>query len=141
MITRIYTKDYVVLDYDSSIPCVVATNLKFVLPEEFKSFLNFGLDFIIEEHAKTTERILWLADVKLSPVFDADVIQWIAGDWTPRMLAAGVSHFAFVLPDSEWAMGGVNDFSDESAKKGLTIANFAEVEAAKKWYSELTEHV
>jgi hypothetical protein len=40
MITRIYEKEYVILDYDPSVPCLVSTNLKFMLLEEFKSLLD-----------------------------------------------------------------------------------------------------
>jgi hypothetical protein len=53
MITRIYEKEYVTIDYDPSVPCLVATTLKFMLLEEFKSYLDFALDFMKERKKET----------------------------------------------------------------------------------------
>jgi hypothetical protein len=138
MITRIYAKDYVVLDYDPSVPCVVASYSKFMLMDEFKEHLEFALEFM-KEKAQETGRIMWLPDVTLYPVFAPDQAKWAIEDWTPRALAANIRYVAFVLPGNEWTMGGIEDYNDGGVAKGMTTANFKDVESAKKWFRELQQ--
>ena len=136
MIARIYTKDYVVLDYDSSVPCVIATYTKFMFMDEFKEHLEFALAFM-KEKALKTGRMMWIPDKTSYPVCAEDQTKWVVEDWTPRALAANIRYVAFVLPASEWALGGIEDYREGGTKKGMTTANFKDVESAKQWFKEL----
>ena len=141
MITRIYEREYVTLDYDSSVPCVVATPLKFMMPEEFKSHLNFGLDFIIK--IKDTRKMLWLADITLDGTLDEEGLKWVIEDWTPRAIAAGIKHMGVVIPENEWTKIAAEEYSESvkstKEKEGLTTAYFKDVESAKNWFREISK--
>lgn len=141
MITRIYSKDFVEIDYDPSVPCLISTNLKFMLSDEFRSHLDFALVFMEEKIKETGRRMMWLVDTRLSPVFQDEDVQWATQDWTPRALAAGVTHVAFILSRSEWALMGVDAYNDQGSKAGMKVAYFADIDSAKDWFTELAERV
>lgn len=136
MITRIYSKDFVAIDYDPSVPCLVSTNLKFMLSDEFRSHLEFALGYMKEKVTETGTNMMWLVDTRLSPVFQEEDVQWATQDWTPRALAGGVTHVAFILSQSEWAVMGVDKYNDEGTKAGMKVACFADIEPAKDWFHE-----
>ncbi|HEY9047516.1 MAG TPA: hypothetical protein VIN08_16535 [Ohtaekwangia sp.] len=136
MITRIYTTKQAVLDYDSSVHCVVFTCMDFMLPEEFKTILNVGLDFI-RGKINETGVMFWISDATLSPVFNEEDTKWGIEDWTPRALAAGLRHVAFILPVEELAVIGIDEYK-EHGSHGMTVAYFKDVASAKKWFKELT---
>jgi hypothetical protein len=88
MITRIYEKEYVTLDYDSSVPCVISTSLKFMMLEEFKSQLNFGLEFM-KEKIKETGRMMWLPDTTLAGPLMTKVLNTLLKTGRPAPLLQG----------------------------------------------------
>lgn len=137
MITRIYEREYVTLDYDPSVPCIVATHLKFMLVEEFKSHLDFALDFM-KGKIKETGRMLFLADTTLSPAADTEAVKWTAEDWTPRALEAGIKHVAFVLPENEWSKMSVDEYTEAGKKNGMDITYFQDLESAKNWFRDMS---
>lgn len=141
MITRIYSKDFVEIDYDSSVPCLIATNLKFMLSNEFRSHLEFALVFMEEKINETGKRMMWLVDTRLSPVFVDEDTSWTAEDWTPRALAAGVTHVAFILTQNEWALMSIDAYNEQGSKAGMKVAYFADIDSAKKWFSESADKV
>jgi hypothetical protein len=140
MITRIYEKEYVTLDYDSSVPCVISTSLKFMMLGEFKSQLNFGLDFM-KEKIKETGKMMWLPDTTLAGAVDYEGHKWAIEDWTPRAIAAGIKHIGFVTSESEWTNMAIDEYSKSvkasGEKEGMTIAFFKDVESAKNWFGDM----
>jgi hypothetical protein len=141
MITRIYEKEYATLDYDPSVPCVIATTLKFMMLEEFKLHLDFGLEFM-KEKIKETGKMMWLPDTTLAGAFDDEGIKWVIKDWTPRALAAGIKHMGFVISESEWTNMATEEYSESvkgnGEKEGMTTAFFKDVESAKKWFRDMS---
>ncbi|HEY9047513.1 MAG TPA: hypothetical protein VIN08_16520 [Ohtaekwangia sp.] len=136
MITRIYTREYVVLDYDSSVPCVIATRLEFIAIQEFEDYLNFGLDFM-KEKIKETGRMLWLVDLRFSSITHPDSVQWLIESWNPRAFEAGIKHIALVVPDEEWVKVPAEEYCEETEKKqGITTVCFKDVESARRWFME-----
>jgi hypothetical protein len=135
-----FETDFITLEYDAAVPCVIATPLRFMTHDEYKIHLNVGLD-IMREKIKETGRMMWLPDTRWSPVFADEDTAWAIADWTPRALAAGIRHVGFVLPDSDWARVGVQDYGDGSKgdeeKPGMTVAYFKTVDAAKDWFRNL----
>jgi hypothetical protein len=138
MTTRIYTSEQAVLDYDSSVPCITLTFLKFQLEEEFRKVLNIGHDFL-KDKIKETGKMLWMSDTSLSPVFNENDPKWAAEDWTPRVLKAGLRHVTFVVPSDELAKIAVDEYKEFGSKEGMIIAYFKDVESAKNWFKELKQ--
>jgi hypothetical protein len=141
MITRIYEKEYVTLDYDSSVPCVISTSLKFMMLEEFKSQLNFGLEFM-KEKIKETGRMMWLPDTTLAGAVDDESIKYAIEDWTPRAIAAEIKHVGFVISESEWANVATEVYGESvkgsGEKEGMTTSFFRDVETAKNWFRNMS---
>ncbi|WP_160143784.1 hypothetical protein [Chryseolinea soli] len=138
MITKVYDREYVTLDYDPSVPCVIATSFKFMTLDEFKLQLNFGLNFM-KQRIRETGRMLWLPDITLASTCDREGVKWVREDWTPRAFEAGIRHMALVASESEWAKMGLNHDTDDAEEKGMgmTTAFFKDVESAKKWFSNM----
>lgn len=129
IITRLHTWEYGTLDYDPSVPCIIATHLGFSTDEEFKDMLNQGLQYAIvkrKEHCK----MAWLADTSL--MSGNAMAEWAAADWNPRALAGGIYHIAFVSPKDIFADMQIRDFLKLGSRK-LESASFADVDSAKEW--------
>lgn len=47
-VIRLHTKENGTLDYDASVPCIIFSPIGFLTDEEFKAFLNLGLQIMIE---------------------------------------------------------------------------------------------
>jgi len=141
MIIRIYEQNFVTLDYDPGIPCVISTSLKFMTRKEFKSQLNFGYNFM-KEKIKETGRIIWIADATLADVLNEDHVKWLIEDWTRYIITIGITHLAFVLPESEFVQMAIDDYRNKakgrSEKEGTNITFFKDVESAKKWFGNTT---
>ncbi len=58
---KLFEEKYGVLEYDSTVPCITASFNGFMSSEQFRSFLNKGLQLLIEKK-KEHDKILWLAD-------------------------------------------------------------------------------
>jgi hypothetical protein len=141
MITRIYEKEYATLDYDPSVPCVIVTMLKFMMHEEFKSHLDFGLEFM-KEKIKETGKMMWLPDTTLAGVLDNEGLKWVIEDWTPRALASGIKHVGFVIAENVWSNMATEEYSERvkafGEKEGMTTALFKDVESAKDWFRNIS---
>ncbi|HEY9004717.1 hypothetical protein [Ohtaekwangia sp.] len=136
MITRIYTGDYVVIDYDLSVPCTMATYFDFMLPAEFKAHMNFALE-IMQEKIRETGRMLWMPDVRLAPARDQETIHWIMEDWNLRAIKAGIRHIAMIVPEELWVVMAIEDYSSKVQADGMTVKYFKDVASAKNWFIEL----
>ncbi|AYB32053.1 hypothetical protein [Chryseolinea soli] len=137
MITRIYDREYLTLDYDPAVPCIIATFLKFMMLEEFKSAQASGLYFV-EKKIKETGRMMWIVDSKLT-LIDDECAKYAVEDWTPRALAVGIKHVAFVISANQWGQIGLDEYAQDTMDKGMTTASFKDVESAKSWLRGQTQ--
>lgn len=77
---KVFEETYGSLEFDPTVPCVVATFVGFMTSEQFRQFLMKGLDLMIEKKDETG-KILWLADTtKYSVQSDKDT-KWVADVW------------------------------------------------------------
>ncbi len=133
-VIRLHTKENGMLDYDASVPCIIFSPIGFLTDEEFKAFLNLGLQIMIEKK-KIHGKMSWLADTSRLGALLSE--EWAAKDWNPRSLAEGIQHVAFVLPRDVFGKMPVDNYlemntENQSSAKMLT-AMFDELEAAKEW--------
>lgn len=126
------------LVYDSSVPCVTATFDGFMTSEQFRDFLNKGLNHLIEKK-KVHDKILWLADTTKHVVQPDKDTQWVADSWNPRAIEGGIRHVAFVLPENVFGGMSVKKYAENSEKKGdsIEVQMFGNVESAKAWFKKL----
>lgn len=129
------------INYDPAVPCLVARYVGFHTIEEFRQFMNKGLELLIEKK-KVHGRIGWLPDIREGDAQADDGLEWVATDWTIRALAAGISHVAFVLPEDDYTIPEMNaETYAETAQaeidgEQMTTRMFKDEASAKAWLRE-----
>jgi hypothetical protein len=126
------------LEYDSTVPCITATFNGFMSSEQFRAFLNKGLDYLIEKK-QSHDKILWLADTRKHVVQPDKDTTWVAESWNPRALKGGIRHVAFVLPENVFGNASVKRYADGNAKQKdqMEVQMFGDLDSAKKWFKNL----
>lgn len=66
-------------------------------------------------------------------VIKQDDQEWIAQDWLPRALAAGLRHTAMVIPKSGLAMMNVDDITASVPDNEIDVRYFTTVGKAREW--------
>ena len=105
-------------------------------PTEFKA-ANDALVQAITEHQSTKV----LGDSRQIKVIQKTDQEWVNHDWFPRILAAGLTRMALVLPNSGLAKMNIDDMVSSVADR-LDVAYFATLDDARKWLAlPATENV
>ena len=135
---KLFEEKYGTLEYDSTVPCITANFNGFMSSEQFRNFLNKGLDHLIEKKQQHP-KILWLADTRKHVVQPDKDTQWVADEWNPRALKGGINHVAFVLPENVFGNASVKRYADNTAKKKdeMEVQMFGDVSSAKQWFKNL----
>jgi hypothetical protein len=135
---KLFEEKYGTLEYDSAVPCVTATFNGFMSSEQFRHFLNKGLDHLIEKR-QIHPRILWLADTRKHVVQPDKDTKWVADEWNPRALKGGIHHVAFVLPENVFGNASVKRYADNTLQKKdeMVVQMFGDLKSAKDWFRNL----
>jgi hypothetical protein len=135
---KLFEEKYGSLEYDSTVPCITATFNGFMSSEQFRAFLNKGLDYLIEKK-QSHDKILWLADTRKHVVQPDKDTSWVAESWNPRALKGGIRHVAFVLPENVFGNASVKRYADGNAKQKdqMEVQMFGDLDSAKKWFKNL----
>jgi hypothetical protein len=136
---KLLEEKYGTLEYDATVPCITASFTGFMNSDQFKSFLNKGLDHLIEKK-KVHGKILWLADTTKHVVQPEKDTNWVAEDWNPRALKAGIRHVAFILPENAFGGVAVKNYASKNEKieqNKMIVEMFQHVDAAKAWFRNL----
>ena len=130
-IVRLHAEEHGTLDYDPSVPCIIATHIGFATDKEFKDFLNLGLEYATEKK-KECANLGWLADTLL---MDGNTsAEWAVSDWNPRVFAEGIHHLAFVSPKDIFADVQIQEYVTlSSPDEKIKTASFEDIESAKQW--------
>ena len=96
-------------------------------PTEFKA-ANDALVQAITEHHSTKV----LGDSRQIKVIQKTDQEWVNRDWFPRILAAGLTRMALVVPQSGLAKMNIDDLVSRVADR-LDVAYFATLDDARKW--------
>jgi hypothetical protein len=135
---KLFEEKYGSLEYDSTVPCITATFNGFMSSEQFRAFLNKGLDYLIEKK-QSHDKILWLADTRKHVVQPDKDTSWVAESWNPRALKGGIRHVAFVLPENVFGNASVKRYADGNAKQKdqMEVQMFGDLDSAKKWFKNI----
>ena len=99
-------------------------------PAEFRS-ANDALVEAIKAHRGS--RLLGdTSKIKAIQQSDQD---WVNGDWFPRVLAAGATRMALVIPASGLAKMNIDDMVSRVADQ-LDVAYFATIDEARSWLAK-----
>jgi len=136
---KLFEEKYGTLEYDSSVPCITASFNGFMSSEQFRSFLNKGLDHLIEKR-QIHDKILWLADTSKHVVQPDKDTKWVSEEWNPRALKGGIRHVAFVLPENVFGNASVKRYAEHNNNKPedqMEIQMFGDINSAKQWFKNL----
>jgi hypothetical protein len=97
------------------------------LPTEFRAANDALVQAITEHHGTKV-----LGDSRQIKVIQKGDQEWVNRDWFPRILAAGLTRMALVLPESGLAKMNIDDMVSRVADR-LDVAYFATLDNARKW--------
>ncbi len=101
--------------------------LGWATPAEFRAANDALVTAIVEHHATKV-----LGDSRLIRVIQQTDQNWINSDWFPRILAAGLTRMALVIPASGLAKMNIDDMVSRVADQ-LDVAYFATLDEARQW--------
>jgi hypothetical protein len=131
MITRLYTVDQAYIDFDPTVPCLIAQVHGYMVSDEFRSYMMKGLELVrlkVKEHGK----LAWIADLTKSDVFNFEDTEWAREYWHIEAHKAGLGCATFVTPESVFATASLNQFMEKTDKKLSISRDFYRLEDAKQ---------
>ncbi|GAA0195947.1 hypothetical protein GCM10009122_60300 [Fulvivirga kasyanovii] len=135
--TRLYTVDGGYFDYEPAVPCISGAIIGFMTSEEFRAYLEHGLE-LIREKVKEQGKLGWLADTSKADTFNPDDMDWIINTWNPAAYEGGVRYCAFVMPEDAFAEVNVIDYSELTTESSaIIVKHFKDLELAKTWLHEV----
>lgn len=99
-------------------------------PAEFRAANDALVQAIVDHHSSKV-----LGDSRRIKVIQKTDQDWINGDWFPRILAAGLTRMALVLPASGLAKMNIDDLVSRVADR-LDVAYFATLDDARTWLAK-----
>ena len=123
------------IDYDVDVPCVRMIWKGYATSAQFRAANERVLEAIRERKASRL-----LGDVKDFILIGADDQTWLASNWIPRALQAGVRKIALVMPRFYFNRVAVDTvtqrLSGEFARNLVRIEYFDQREPARTWLTE-----
>jgi hypothetical protein len=96
-------------------------------PAEFRAANDALVQAITDHHSSKV-----LGDSRQVKVMQQADQDWVNGDWFPRILAAGLTRMALVLPKSGLAKMNIDDMVGRVADQ-LDVAYFETLDDARTW--------
>lgn len=126
-----YNKPHLTVRWDDQTEAVHMDWHDFADGEPYREGLDAGLDLVEERDATR-----WLADLRDLGVVSEEDKQWSNEEWFPRALESSLSSMAIVRPESVIADMAVDDIMQEVGDGEITVKNFEDIDAARKWLDD-----
>jgi hypothetical protein len=97
----------------------------------FRTLLTASAELIEKHHA-----IKYLSDDRSNTVVDPQDVTWADENWYPRVVGAGLKHWALVMPRSMVGTLQSRTILQGRRKQGLDVEGFDTVEAAFAWLDQ-----
>jgi len=120
--------DYVTLWYHPETGIVHHKIHKYPMPGVFQRLLTAGAELLETHHATK-----YLSDDRSNAVVDPRDIEWADAHWYPRVIEAGLLHWAMVLPANLIGSVQAKAILEDRRRRGLDVATFDDVTAAMDW--------
>lgn len=114
--------------HDAEVPCVTMTWQGYATSQTFRE-ANEQIVNLIARH-KTAKM---LADVKYFVLIGAEDQNWLAGDWIPRAMAAGLTTVAMVTPIFHFNRIAIDSVVGKLDPARLTVQFFNDRKEALEW--------
>ncbi len=128
METTYFEESYASINWDDETQCLIMKWKGVVTDEKFKTTADKAVELL-----KSKGGSRWLADDTQLIAWSHDIQNWLAQDWHPRAVAAGLKYMAIVLPKS--AMGRFTSQKlNTKVTPGTVTTQYVETyEEAKAW--------
>ena len=117
------------------VPCPLIQWHAFANRQQFRSFMDRGLDLCIQESSRTRP-LGWLADTRQVSATTPDDPHWLRTAWNPRAYAAGIRHISFVSPETVFGQMAVQNYTANTEKDEgylIDIAHYRTLPETKQW--------
>ncbi len=131
---------YGMIEYDESIPAIIAHYHGYMTSEQFRSFLMKGTEFIADKSKLHDTEIVWIANTKDHTIQSPDDTLWASEEWNPVVYKYGVRHLGFVIPEKLFGLSAVENYTRSNyirKENVLEVMMFNELENARKWYKKM----
>ena len=126
----LYDANNATLTFDDKNEILIGTWDGFISENDFIDILNKALLIIKERKAR-----FWIADNRKLKVFTKAVQDYIASEWVPRALQAGVKKLAVITSENVFAKQSEKATLDKLKKTPDFIGTFQSIEDAKEWFT------
>jgi len=100
----------------------------FVHGNELRAVLDTGVEAFQRHSAHK-----WLSDDRGNSALTREDSQWVTDDWLPRVMAAGWTHWALVMPEKVIGQLNMRRFVKTFGDQGVTTRIFPSPEEALVW--------
>jgi hypothetical protein len=121
-----FESSVVIVEWREDLKSVSLSWKGFAQAEDFRTALNKGLELIKLKRSRK-----WLGNTQKMSAIPLDDQNWVNVEWFPKLIAAGVTSMAVVLPASAIAKMSVNAIISKVG--GLEIQNFGAISDAENW--------
>ena len=128
----IFENDYVTLYYYPEAKIVHHILHKFAYGEEFRRYMEMGLDLLKTNGAKK-----WISDNRHHSALPTEDLQWSMNDWFFRAFDAGWRYWAMVMPDKVAGQLSMKRLIKEYNDRGMTIKIVESADEALEWLQSL----
>ncbi len=118
--------------WDEGLKSVVAEGEGYIDGEDLHAGMNAGIDLLGKKNASK-----WLADMRFRRALpEADMV-WIAQDFTPRAVEAGMRYIAIVVPTSVLGMMTLKITKEKTKITSYETRHFDSVDDARIWLASV----
>ncbi len=108
---------------------IVHHRIKGYLPQGgFRKLLGASAE-LLERHRATK----YVSDDRDNVVVDPEDIRWADDNWYPRVVKAGLKHWALVLPSTMVGTLQAKSILETRRRQGLDVESFGQLEDAMAW--------
>lgn len=122
-----YQKPYLTISWDEANNCVFSEWKGFIYGADLRTGLNTALELLTTKQANKA-----LSDSRKLRVVSQEDQAWIAKDWMPRAIKAGLRFSANLVPETDLALASYNNPAIKSGSV-LERADFGTLEKAREW--------
>ena len=127
-LTNVAGNVFYTVEYDTDHQWIYSNWVGFVSVEDVKRGCNAGIDMIIQTRCPNL-----LNDNRQLTGPWRDANEWIAQDWTPRALQAGLKNFAHITSPNVFAEYSAKDLETRLDEISFVLKIFSDIEQAKGW--------
>lgn len=116
--------------WDDKLKIVITEGEGYADGDDLYKGMNAGIELLAKKKSSR-----WLGDLRFRRAMQEADMVWIAKDWTPRAVAAGMKRLAIVVPTSVLGMMALKRTYEKIEEPTHELRYFDSIEEAQAWLS------